>query len=245
MWRVNADTTPAITVACGCRDARVRQWDGKLLAILQPEETTGTLTIKLDYIGMPLYIEWGADRAQDGQFFPATGHYIARPFLQYWQDHGGLRQFGHPISGALIEPESGSGKPRLVQYFERNRLELVPEAGNTTEKVELGRLGEDFLHTMGVDWKTLPRPSDTPPECRVFPETGHRICPPFRDYWERFGGADLFGMPLTEAYDENGMLVQYFERNRFERHADKAGTPFEIQLSPLGRTLYGRGNTWP
>ena len=50
----------------------------------------------------------------------------------------------------------------------------------------------------------------------------------------------MYGMPLTEVYDENGRPVQYFERNRFEYHPEQAGTPYEVQLGLLGRDLYSR-----
>ncbi len=243
LWRINADTAPVLTIACGCKDARVRQWDGKVLSALQ---TTGTITIRLDYVGVPLYIEWGQDRVQDGRLFAETGHRVPGAFLQYWTDHGGLQQFGYPITAAVNEPEAGTGKPKLVQYFERNRFEYFPGASNPASSVQIGRLGDELLRKMGIDWTALPRETDTPPpDCLAFPATGHRICPPFRDFWEHNGGLALYGMPLTEAYDQNGTQVQYFERNRFEYHPDKAGTPFEIQLGLLGRALYSRWSAWP
>jgi hypothetical protein len=34
--------------------------------------------------------------------------------------------------------------------------------------------------------------------------------------------------------------VQYFERNRFELHPEKQGTPYEVQLGLLGTQLYNR-----
>lgn len=243
LWRISGDAPPVLTISCACRDARVRQWDGKLLTALQTE---GTLTIRLDYIGVPIYIEWGEDRAQDGQLFSETGHRVSGAILKFWTERGGLQQFGYPITPAITEPEAGSGKPRLVQYFERNRFEYNPEAANTPYAVQVGRLGDELLRRMGVDWATLPRPTDAPPpDCLDFSETGHRICPPFRAYWEQRGGLSIYGLPLTDAYEENGILVQYFERNRFEYHADKAGTPYEIQLGLLGRMLYSKWSVWP
>ena len=242
LWRVTGDAQPVFTIVCGCRDARVRRWDGKLLATLQTE---GTLTVRLDYIGVPLYVEWGEDQAVDGRLFAETGHRVSGAFLRYWTAHGGLRQFGFPISGVVVEPEFGSGKPRLVQYFERNRFEYFPEATDPAYEVQLGRLGDELLGRNGVDWKTLPRAPGSSPDCLAFPETGHQICPPFRDYWERNGGLSLYGMPLTSAYDENGLTVQYFERNRFEHHPENAGTPYDVQLGLLGRDLYSRWSLWP
>ncbi|MBV9792101.1 MAG: hypothetical protein JOZ51_28200, partial [Chloroflexi bacterium] len=133
----------------------------------------------------------------------------------------------------------------LVQYFERNRFEYYPELANTPFEIQIGRLGDDLLRQEGIDWTKLPKQADAPPECQFFEQTGHRLCAPFKGYWEANGGLALYGMPLSEAYEENGRLVQYFERNRFEYFPDKVGTPFEIQLGLLGRELYSTWGVWP
>jgi hypothetical protein len=176
--------------------------------------------------------------------FRETGHRVSGPFLRYWSERGGLQQFGYPISPALVEPEFGSGRPRLAQYFERNRFEYFPEQA-ADYQVQLGRLGDDLLGAMGIDWRTLPARGDSPEECLSFSQTGRHLCPPFREYWEQHGGLSMYGLPLTEAFMENGVLVQYFERNRLEHHPEKAGTPFEIELGLLGRDLYSRWSVWP
>lgn len=242
LWRVNAATPPTMTIDCRCKEARIRQWDGRLLATVQ---TDGPVTVRLDYIGTPLYVEWGVDRNTDGRYFEQTGHRLAAPFANYWQTHGGLAQFGYPITGQIKETEPGTNKLRLVQYFERNRFEYYPELAGSPFEIQIARLGDDVLRREGIDWATLPKQSDAPPECLFFPETGHRLCPPFRQYWESTGGLALYGMPLSEAYDSNGQLIQYFERNRFEHFPEKAGTSFEVQLGLLGRELYTTQRAWP
>ncbi|HMM41469.1 MAG TPA: hypothetical protein PKA95_06170 [Thermomicrobiales bacterium] len=72
------------------------------------------------------------------------------------------------------------------------------------------------------------------PGCEVFAETGHNVCEPFRSFWHARGGLDAFGYPISEMYIRDGMLVQYFERARFEWHSDLAGTEWEILLGLLG-----------
>ena len=64
-----------------------------------------------------------------------------------------------------------------------------------------------------------------------FPETGHNIGFRFRNFYYSNGGQEMFGAPLTEAFEDSGMLVQYFERARFEY---RAGT---ISLALLGSEL--------
>ena len=49
-----------------------------------------------------------------------------------------------------------------------------------------------------------------------FRETGHSVRGPFWGYWREFG-LDLFGYPITEAYEDGGVLNQYFQRARFEQ----------------------------
>jgi hypothetical protein len=54
-------------------------------------------------------------------------------------------------------------------------------------------------------------------DARYFPETGHFLQGTFRAYWEQNGGVTLFGYPITEEYiREDGRVVQWFERARFE-----------------------------
>ncbi len=51
-----------------------------------------------------------------------------------------------------------------------------------------------------------------------FPETGHYLQGAFLSFWQQNGGLGRFGYPITEEYirDEDGKVVQYFERARFE-----------------------------
>jgi hypothetical protein len=69
--------------------------------------------------------------------------------MQYWSDHGGLAQQGYPISGEFVEISDLIGKPYLVQYFERSRLEIVKDA-DSTQHVVLGALGlEKYMQRYG------------------------------------------------------------------------------------------------
>lgn len=72
-------------------------------------------------------------------------------------------------------------------------------------------------------------------ECRYFNETGHWVCGDFLAFFEGRGGVELFGFPLTEAFDDpthDGLRVQYFQRARMEWHpANRA--PYDVQLGLL------------
>ncbi len=75
----------------------------------------------------------------------------------------------------------------------------------------------------------------TASDARYFPETKHWIAGPFRLYWERNGGRERFGMPRTSVFTTAGVVVQIFERARFEFRKENAGKPNEVELGLLGR----------
>jgi peptidoglycan/xylan/chitin deacetylase (PgdA/CDA1 family) len=72
---------------------------------------------------------------------------------------------------------------------------------------------------------------------RYFPETGHWLSHGFLAYWQRYGGLALFGYPLTEEVQKNGLTVQYFERARFEWHPGAWPERMDVLLGRLGMIL--------
>lgn len=60
----------------------------------------------------------------------------------------------------------------------------------------------------------------------------------FRRFWEERGGLAIFGFPITEEFQENGVTVQYFERARFEHRPD-IGRPedYHVVLGRVGAEL--------
>ncbi|HET6314037.1 MAG TPA: hypothetical protein VFH60_09385 [Chloroflexia bacterium] len=61
------------------------------------------------------------------RLFEQTGKRVGGPFLQYWQQNGGLAQQGYPISDEFQEKSELDGKTYRVQYFERAVFELHPD----------------------------------------------------------------------------------------------------------------------
>jgi hypothetical protein len=72
-----------------------------------------------------------------------------------------------------------------------------------------------------------------------FSETNHHLSDRagFLSFWREHGGVLIFGYPIGEEIVEDGRVVQYFERARFEYHAENLGKDGQIQLSLLGREL--------
>ncbi len=176
-----------------------------------------------------------AIQAAPGASFGAPGdrpHFVDARFLAYWRLHGGLILNGYPLSDAFAQ-RLEDGTTYTVQYFERVRLEYHPEAAGTPYEVQLGQFGR-LLH-----------PADPPAAPRddaiFFPATGHNVRAGFWDQYQRFGGLNQFGYPLTEEFTETladgkPYTVQYFERGRMEYHPENP-PPYTVLLGQFGRRV--------
>jgi hypothetical protein len=146
-------------------------------------------------------------------YFSETGHTLRGKFLDYWQQNGGLAQFGYPLTEEFFEPEGADNALIQVQYFERNRFELHPE-NQPPNDVLLGRLGIEF-HPQD------PPVSREPSPAVYFPQTGHNLSGVFLQYWQAHGGLAVNGYPISEpqmetSTDGKQYLTQWFERARLE-----------------------------
>ncbi len=154
----------------------------------------------------------GAQSSSDQIYFSQTGHYLSHGMLRYWQNFGGLAVFGYPISEEFVE------NGVVVQYFERARFEWHPGAWPSRYDILLGRLGVELTTARLNQAPFRPISASNDANCTYFAATGHRLCFGFRDYWNSHGGLAIFGYPISEEFVENGVVVQYFERQRFEYH---------------------------
>lgn len=77
----------------------------------------------------------------DRYFFKETEHSLAGAFLRFWNENGGVRIFGYPVSEEINE------EGRTVQYFERARLEYHPETPD--REVQVSDLGRRLLIMRG------------------------------------------------------------------------------------------------
>lgn len=170
-----------------------------------------------------------ADITSAFAFFPETGHNIGLRIKRFYEANGGLGIFGLPLTEVLVEDGL------QVQYFERARFELHPELP-ANFSVSLTRIGALFTSGRAepeFQWLTAAPSSDGV----FFAESGHSLGGVFRDFWQQRGGLAVFGYPISQELNENGLRVQYFERARFEHHPESAGSPYEVQLGLLGRQL--------
>lgn len=161
-------------------------------------------------------------------YFPQTGHNLAYGFLDYWHHNGDIRVFGYPITEEMTDPVTGL----TAQYFERAVFEWHPDA-SPGWRVQLRRLGAEQTASRASELPFKPVQAATDANCTFYPQTGHRLCFGFQDYWNANGGLPIFGYPISEEFTENGLTVQYFERARFEFHPANSDA-YKVQLGLLG-----------
>lgn len=70
----------------------------------------------------------------------------------------------------------------------------------------------------------------------------------FQGFYDRMGGAEVFGEPLTARYELDGRQVQLFENFLLEHWPEHSGTDYEVQPGLLGVKVSGNryfGQTQP
>lgn len=179
-------------------------------------------------------------------YFGTVGHTLRGGFRDYWEQHGGLAQFGYPLTEEFIEISSTDGRPYTTQYFERARFEYHPE-NQPPYDVLLGLLGRTITVGRENEAPFMRTPPQAGPGTFYFYTTGHNLPAQFAGYWQEHGGLPVYGYPISEAFDEvsptdgKTYLVQYFERNRLEYHPELP-EPFQVSLGLLGvQVLQDRG----
>ena len=153
-----------------------------------------------------------------------TGIAVAAEFARFYEENGGRRIFGDPISEGFEAPDNG----RFVQYFHAMRLEMAGDA------VAVYPLGDWAL--AGLKEPVLaPAPENS--RARVFPETGFTVQDEFLSFYEAYNGEQLFGPPISPQLDEGDLRVQYFRNGRLEWRPE---LPIEqrIQVSYLGQAHF-------
>jgi len=170
--------------------------------------------------------------AEGKRYFDQTGHYVRGPFLEFFNTYGGLRIFGYPQTELFYDARIGL----WVQIFDNARMEWHPENPDPY-KVQLSLLGDILGHSQ----PPLPgsrRPANSRFR-RFFPETGHTLSFAFLEFYDRNGGLDVFGYPISEPMTEGEYIVQYFQRMRMEWHPERARDD-QVVVGALGREYIDR-----
>lgn len=178
-----------------------------------------------------LVASWQPAQAQssgDVQYFPQTGHNVQGDFLRFYSDvKNPLLVFGYPLTEQFTSVDG-----KIVQYFQRARFELrtdLPE----NQRVQLTLLGQ-ASYKPGNQQLNI----DNPSACELFP-TSFRVCFAFLDFYKSNGGTSQFGNPISPFEFQDNLIVQYFEKARFEWRADRPEGQ-RVVLSDLGRIYFDR-----
>jgi hypothetical protein len=159
------------------------------------------------------------------QFFPETGHHVRGDFLRFYKSvQNPSLVFGYPITEQITSKDG-----KTVQYFQRARFELKTELPEN-QRVQLTPVGQ-----------VIYQPSDqlklsNTAGCDLF-STGYSVCFAFLDFFKANGGAAQFGNPISPFEFHENLIVQYFERARFEWRADRPEGQ-RVVLTDLGRHYF-------
>jgi hypothetical protein len=164
-------------------------------------------------------------QSADVQFFPETGHNIKGDFLRFYKSvPEPTLLFGYPITEQITSKDG-----KIVQYFQRVRFELradLPES----QRIQLTPLG---LATYQRREQLILNNSSG---CELF-STGYPVCIAFLDFYKAHGGAAQFGNPISPFEFHENLIVQYFEKARFEWRADRPEGQ-RVVLTDLGRLYF-------
>jgi hypothetical protein len=156
-----------------------------------------------------------------------TGHNIHGAFLLFYRSHNGTTNFGLPLTEAFSE------KGRLVQYFERARLEFFPENPPSLQ-VQVGMLGLEYYNITDPPIRIEAIPPRNNPNFLYFEESGQMISFALKEAFDKYGGRELLGYPVSGIRYESGKFVQYFQRQRLVWDPLTTGAN-KVVLSPVGQ----------
>lgn len=108
--------------------------------------------VQLSALGRETYVSTGNLNVTNSfacRAYAETGYSVCFAFLEFFDQYGGIAQFGYPISGFEYHEE------KLVQYFEKARLEWQPWKfeGQRVVNADLGRI---YFDKLGEDPGLIP-----------------------------------------------------------------------------------------
>lgn len=176
---------------------------------------------------LTLLVSWGPVQAQSGDllFIPETGHNIKGDFLKFYNNAKDPKlAYGYPITEQITSKDG-----KTVQYFQRARFEAGKDPQGNLQ-VRLTAIGQA---TYKPDAQII---IDNPAGCQSF-DTGYRVCYAFLEFFNANGGAAQFGNPISPFESRNNIIVQYFERARFEWRPDRPQNQ-RVVIADLGRIYF-------
>lgn len=210
----------------------MHDWAGSLgIASITPELLTGDQSEFAQNLAGLQAVLAEAERLlpspENGQ---VDGVLVPAPIFRYWRALGGVERFGPPLEPARATTTGVS------QTFRNARIGLRYDQIDTPQYVQAEPLGANAVAGLAYGGPAALEPVADAGLGRFFPETGHRVIEAFLDFYERGGGVDSFGLPLSEEFeaiaaDGQPRVVQYFERAVLAYYPEDGG----VRLEPLGQ----------
>jgi hypothetical protein len=103
--------------------------------------------VQVTQLGRLTYVSTGPLNASNTfacRTYPETGYPVCFAFLEFFDQYGGVSQFGYPISGFEYHEN------KIVQYFEKTRLEWQPWKVEG-QRVVVSDLGRMYFDALGED----------------------------------------------------------------------------------------------
>jgi hypothetical protein len=174
---------------------------------------------------------WVVTRAQSDQpeYFPDTGHTITGKFYElYYAADNPIAVYGSPITDAFPDKDGN-----LVQYFQKARFEL-----NKNGEIFKTPLGQIFLNENEAGIESI-NISDSSSVCRNFEETGYSVCYDFLEFFEKNGGVNQFGYPISNRLIRANRTSQYFEYALLEFYPERPAG-LKVSVADLGRQYFDK-----
>ncbi len=152
---------------------------------------------------------------RERRYFPETGHTVGFSFLKFFNENGGLDNFGYPVTEFILE------NGLFVQYFQRAVMEWRPNQGRIVLQ-DLGQKWVDRYDIIEFEGSGMIRPTQTVSPIILYATASVR---------DAFTGRDGNQTVWVYVYDQTGdpvpgaevkLYVHYHSRDRVY---DKDTTP--------------------
>ncbi|MEA2523643.1 MAG: hypothetical protein QOF73_870 [Thermomicrobiales bacterium] len=170
-------------------------------------------------------------KAPSQYYVDDTGHALGEPFLSQWVARDGMTTLGFPVS----EPVTRSG--RIAQYFQYGYLQSTSKS-KKSENLAVRPAGLELLDAQHNPERSVAgRRVGGSKVAGAFlaPDTGKepKLTGRTKAYYERHGGTERFGKPVSASYVAFGMRVQWFEFGRLQWWLEDK----KVQVAPVGLEL--------
>ena len=157
------------------------------------------------------------------KYFAQTGHNLGSPFLQMWEELGGIDTFGVPLSELRYMPEEVESH----QTFEAMTFRYDPDVPEA-ERIQGLKLDKKVIEKIA---DSNDRKKDTQGSDGTWVErTGFNVTGPIEQFWNVTGGEILLGAPVSRAFVKNGTTTQVFENAVIDQAANGS-----VGLRKLGK----------